>query len=121
MSIFNGFLAKNHGAVMTTKEPRSACVHPQLIPHWVRVKDMGDEDKADWFTCDNCAEHLSLTEVQGRRIAADWRRHEEFFARSEFGDRGASGFPDGTREDGLAGANGKGTRPFACPVNGSAV
>src|SRR6266700_4146752 len=113
MGIFDGFLGKNHGPVMTTVEPRLACAHSRFIPHWERVKDIGDEDKADWFTCDDCNEHFSLTDVQSRRIAADWRLHEEFFSRAESGDLRASGFPDSLREGSLVGATGKGTVPFA--------
>ena len=60
--------------------PESECAHEVLLAHWAKDANIGDEDKADRFTCESCRQQFSLAQAQGIRIAQAESNIREFLS-----------------------------------------
>lgn len=53
---------KHDEAEATAPPTAETCVHGVRIPHWDALDDMGNLDRADYFTCESCGQRFTRAE-----------------------------------------------------------
>lgn len=51
------------------RAPAAPCAHITLVPHWDCAKDMGKQEKIEWYRCESC--NSTLSREEGEHLAAE--------------------------------------------------